>query len=136
MRDLFIVYRDNSISFEVLLRKDNSFTIHERNIQFLAIELFKVKNGLAPEFMNEVFPLKKELLYCSKQDFVTKRVNSVHNGTETLSYLGPKIWLLIPNEIKASSSLKLFKKSIKKWKPLRCPCRLCKLYVGGVGFVG
>ena len=135
-RSLRIVYRDNCISFEELLHKDNSFTIHERNIQYLAIELFKVKNDIAPEFMSDIFPLKNKLVYCSKQDFLTKRVYSVYNGTETLSYLGPKIWLMIPNEIKASSSLKLFKKRIKVWKPEKCPCRLCKPYVQNVGFIG
>ena len=30
-----------------LLAKEKSFTIHQRNIQFLAIELFKVKENLS-----------------------------------------------------------------------------------------
>ena len=42
-RSLRAVYRDNISSLEELLFKDKSFTIHERNIQNLAIELFKVK---------------------------------------------------------------------------------------------
>ena len=33
--------------FEELLERDNSFTIHERNLQKLAIEMFKVDNGLS-----------------------------------------------------------------------------------------
>ena len=37
-RALRIVYRDNSSSFTKLLKKDNSFCIHYRNIQSLAIE--------------------------------------------------------------------------------------------------
>ena len=39
-RSLRIVYKDNISSFEDLLKKDRSFTIHQRNIQSLAIELF------------------------------------------------------------------------------------------------
>ena len=39
-----------------------------------------------------VFILKKNIRYSSKQIFETRNVHSVHNGTETLSYLGPKIW--------------------------------------------
>ena len=54
-RCLRIVYSDFSSSFEQLLSKDESFTIHERNIQNLAIELFKVKMGLAPIFLKEIF---------------------------------------------------------------------------------
>ena len=54
-RALRIVYQDYASSFTELLKKDNSTTIHNRNIQFLTIELFKVKNGLSPPFMNEIF---------------------------------------------------------------------------------
>ena len=49
------VYQDYTSSFSELLEKNNSTTIHNRNIQLLATELFKVKNGLAPPFMNEIF---------------------------------------------------------------------------------
>ena len=38
-----------------LLLKDNSFRIHHRNLQKLAIEIFKVKLGLAPEIMKTFF---------------------------------------------------------------------------------
>ena len=38
-----------------ILKKDNSATIHNRNIQLLATELFKVSNGLLTPFMNESF---------------------------------------------------------------------------------
>ena len=106
-RSLRIVYQDNCSSFDKLLCEDNSFTVHE---QHLAIELFKVKNAIAPKFMNDIFPLNNKLLYCLKRDFLTTQVYSVYNGTETLSHLGPKIWLLIPNEITASCTIKVFLK--------------------------
>ena len=48
---LQIVYKDNISSFEDLLKKDRSFTIHQRNIQSLAIELFKVKGNLSNNIM-------------------------------------------------------------------------------------
>ena len=50
-RALRIVYQDYASSFTELLEKDNSKTIHNRNIQLL----FKVKNGLLPSFMKEIF---------------------------------------------------------------------------------
>ena len=37
---LRIVYKDNNSSPKDLLKKDNSSTVHHRNIQLLAIELF------------------------------------------------------------------------------------------------
>ena len=50
-RALRIVYQDYASSFTNFLVKD----ICNRNIQLLATELFKVKNGLPPPFINEIF---------------------------------------------------------------------------------
>ena len=48
-RSLRIVYNDDTSSFDELLRKDNSVSIHNRNIQKLAIEMYKAKNNLSPQ---------------------------------------------------------------------------------------
>ena len=119
-RALRIVYVDDTSSFEHLLRKDNSFTIHERNVQTLAIELFKIVQGTSPEIMKSVFPLKVENRYNSNQVFETYNVRTVHNGINTLSFLGPKIWSILPNDIKMITSLIDFKKKIRSWKPEKC----------------
>ena len=46
-----LVYKDNKLTFDDLLKLDNSVTIHQRNLQILETEIFKVKNSLAPEIM-------------------------------------------------------------------------------------
>ena len=58
-RVLRLVYKDSKLIFNNLLGLNNSFTIHQRNIQILAREIFKVKNSLAPEIMTEVFEIKE-----------------------------------------------------------------------------
>ena len=50
-RSLRLVYQDFESSFENLLKMDESFTIHERNIQSLCIELYKVAYGISPKIM-------------------------------------------------------------------------------------
>ena len=54
-RCLRIVHNDNQSTFEELLEKDNTVSVHQRNLQFLAIELYKVINGISPDLMKEVF---------------------------------------------------------------------------------
>ena len=50
-RALKITYGDTSSSFQDLLKQDNSVSIHHRDMQALATEMFKVKNNIAPEIM-------------------------------------------------------------------------------------
>ena len=49
-RALRVVYSDFRSSSEGPLMKDNSFSIHERNMQSLPIEIYKFLNGLSPIF--------------------------------------------------------------------------------------
>ena len=56
----------------------------------------------------------------------TTNVKSTFHVIESLSYLGPQIWNLVPKELKELSSVNVSKKVIKRWKPQNCPCRLYK----------
>ena len=50
-RALRLIYNDYISSFDELLSKDGTFTIHEQNIHNLAIEMFKALNDLSsPDF--------------------------------------------------------------------------------------
>ena len=62
---LGIVYGDYKSKFDELL-EDGFFTIHHRNIQTLAFEIFKFLNGLSPQVMNEVSQVKSPAPNCLK----------------------------------------------------------------------
>ena len=135
-RALRLVYKDTHLTFNELLRKDNSFTIHHRNLQKLATEMYKVTNGLAPPIMKSVFPERAVPFNLrNKNNFRATNVSSVFNGTETISFRGPKTWILVPDEIKKSQTLSEFRTKIKKWEPKGCTCRLCKVYINSLGFI-
>ena len=53
-------------------------------------------------------------------------MKTVPYDLQSVRYLGPKIWVLLPNNIKYSNPLSKFKKLIKSWKLEECPWRLCK----------
>ena len=99
-------------------------------------ETYKFLQGLSRPLMNEVFVERNNNSSLRGKNLLTRqRVNSVRYGTETVSFLAPKIWDILPKDIKDSESLDIFKRKIKKWIPLECPCRLCKTYVPQVGFI-
>ena len=55
-RCLRLIYSDRGSSYEELSDTDSTVQIHQKNLQKLAIELFKINTGMAPQIMNEVFP--------------------------------------------------------------------------------
>ena len=137
-RALRIVYNDDHSTFNELLVKDGSCTIHHHNLQLLAMEMYKVKKkNISPGFMHDIFPAGNVKGYNLRKqnDFQFHRTKTVSYGSESIQCLGSKIWNLIPDELKSANNLTIFKANIKKWIPRDCPCRLCKKYVIGVGFV-
>ena len=97
----------------------------------------KVKNAIAPMITANVFCPNPENHYNlhNHSDFRVPFARTVYHGTESISYQGLKIWDIVPAELKQNQSLNSFKKSIRKWVPQDCPCRLCNRYIGGFGFL-
>ena len=82
--------------------------------------MFKVKNGLCPEIMKDLFQFNTNP--DNKNTFVIPRVRGEYMGKLSLRYFGPIVWeTMLPDKYKV-------------WFP-DCNCRLCKTYVAQVGFV-
>ena len=99
--------------------------------------MFKVNKGLPLTIINDLFPLKETNNYNVRHKFFFKipRNGTVRHGFESISYLGPKIWEMLPSEMQECETLFEFKSKVKSWNPINCPCKLCKTYIGGVGYV-
>ena len=97
-------------TFKKLLQKDNSVTIHVRNLRILATELHKTKENLAPPIMHEIFE-ERNIHYNlrSQTDFQLGSVKAVNCCLRALRYLGPKIGNIVPFEINNSETLAKFK---------------------------
>ena len=98
--------------------------------------MYKARNNISPILMKQVFS-DRDIPYNLRNinPFQPINVKTVFNGTETIAFQGPKIWAIIPEEIKNSDSLALFKSKIKRWEPKGCTCRLCKVYIQNLGFI-
>ena len=55
--------------------------------------MFKVKHKLCPEITSDIFMERANSQYNlrNRPDFITPQVNSVFHGTESISYLEPRI---------------------------------------------
>ena len=54
-RCLRTIYNDKQSSFNELLEKDGSVSIHEQNLHVQATEIYKISNGLSTPFMKDIF---------------------------------------------------------------------------------
>ena len=129
-RALRIAYSYRTSTCVELLNKDDSVIIHPRNIQLMATEIFKFLNGLSPKIMGNIFQLSEHNhTFRSDVSFRSNNINTVHYGQLSLSYLAPRVWKLVPDNIKNSPTIQCFKLKIKRWVPHSCTCRLCKKYI-------
>ena len=129
-RTLWIVFKDFSTSCEGFLAKDKSVTIHNRNLQQLVIEIFKVKMGISPIITNESFSFSGNNKYNLRKGIHLSRpiFHMTHYRTESITNLGAKIWQLVPQNIKEANPLSSFKSKVEKWNTKKLPGRLCETY--------
>ena len=90
-RVLRLIHNDHISSFKELLSKDGTFTIHEQNIQNLAIEMFKALNDLSTPDFSELFELNEsfyDLTSNGPQKLSILNINSVRFGKGSIRYFG------------------------------------------------
>ena len=136
-RCLRLIYNDKKTTFDDLLKKDGSVSIHYKNLRTLAIELFKVYKGYSPVIFSETFPTKQKSQYNMRNHsyFAMPRAKTVNYGFECLPYIGSKLWDSLPTYMKDLDTIEKFKKALKSWKPEGCSCRICKVYVKNIGYL-
>ena len=87
--------------------------------------------------MNETFQFFENPVYelRSGVHLPSRNSRTVFFGTESIINLGAKSSNKVPEMISFFESLNVFKSTIKYWAPNHCSCRICKTYIGQVGFI-
>ena len=90
-----------------------------RRLRTLALEIFKTLNDLNPTVMKNIFNFSPRCTHRKHDIFVHPR-KTANYGDKSLKSVGPHIWNSLPDEIKATTSLSIFKKFIKNWFGPKC----------------
>ena len=132
------IFDDHTSNFTQRLEMKRESTIHQRNIQALMKEIWRFTNNLCSPIIDDMFQFR-ENSYNLRNFQQLRKVffyeKTTKMGLETISYRGPQLWNLVPQEIKESASFSIFKDKIKKWNCTNCPCRLCRTFRVSVGSI-
>ena len=122
-----VLYRDYDSSFDQLLARAGSITVHQKNLQSLMTEIYKTMNHLNPSY-NWQFFVKKDIPYnlCTKELCSLPSAQSHRYGLNSLSFRGSLLWNALDDELKRAETLKSFKRGIKDWDGNACKCLICK----------
>ena len=113
-------------------------SIHTKNLQYLATEIYKVKNGLSLSRNHErgfCFQENENYDLRSGTHLPNRIMHTAHFGSENLTNFVSKLGKLPPDKIKNASTLSVFKFRFKTRTTDTCLCRLCKTFVKDLGFI-
>ena len=89
-RSLRLITNDENSSFETLLQNINDMTVHQRNLQILMTEVYKIIKGEAPAIMKNLFIFRENIHNITNFQIIANETkNTVRYGLDTICYRTP-----------------------------------------------
>ena len=115
-RALSIVFNDYDSDYDTLLNKANMKSVFQLRVNRMLTEIFKTINGINPSYLNEIFKIK-DVPYEMRDNLrmdqpLRKKTNF---GLRSVTYVGSKLWNLLPAIIKNTEEVTEFKISLRDW---------------------
>ena len=119
-----------------ILENSNEKPVHQKCIGLLMIRFYKYLNGPSPDIISDIFKLR-ENTYNLRNFHIPESQNprTKKFGLDSIAYRASQLWKNVPEEIRNSTSLPMFKKKIKKVPLISCSCNCCRKYIHHVGFI-
>ena len=109
-RTLRAVFNSHSESCENLLVRAELYWLLNRRLQDIAILMCKVKYGLGPSIVDELFKQKNTSYSLRNSDSDIPTFNTINYGKHSLRYQGPHLWSKLHIKLKDSSNIDFFQK--------------------------
>ena len=130
-RCLHLIQQNYVSDFEVLLEIANQKPVHQKCIELRMTEVYKYLNGLSPDIMSDIFKLRENTFNLRNFIYLNIRIPE----QKSIAYRASQFWKNVPEEIRNSTSLPVFKEKIKEVPLISCSCNCCRIYIHHVGFI-
>ena len=118
-RALRMIYNCRTDTYEDLLRRANLPSLYNRRLQEIVTLMYKVRNGLVPDYRGELFNFKNKVYSLRNADFDIPRYSTVRYGKHSIRYLGPYLWSRLSPSDRQQPSLNSFRrKTLERKKRL------------------
>ena len=97
--------------------------LYQKRVIATCSEIYKTRNNLNPAYMHDIFAQRPSNYPTRKpSDMFIPEGNRKTLGINSMRIEGSKLWNLLPESIKVSPSLTIFKQRIKKHSLPYCKC--------------
>ena len=98
---LRLITNDQNNSFKTFLQNNKDITVHQRNLEVLVTEVYKIINWEAPAIMRNLFIFREKI--CNIRNFqiiANEDKSTVRYVLETICYRTHYLWASFPEEYK------------------------------------
>ncbi len=127
-RALKFVFDDYESDYEALLFRANLPNLELSRQRAMCTAVFKCIHNLAPSYMSELFNQQDKSLHNTRnvKALIQSHYDSVTYGANTFVNYSTHLWNNLPNNIKVTSDLDVFKAQIDTWLGPKCNCNFCR----------
>ena len=126
---LRFVYNDFNNSYEKLLQEINQPSLRARLINDMLILVYLALNNAAPSYISDLFTERQTSISLrGKRRLVVPRVNTTNYGLHSFRYHASKLWNLLPDNVRVSTSLAAFKNALQTVHLESECCSFCDQY--------
>ena len=126
---LRFVFNDFNNSYEKLLQEINQPSLRTCWINDMLILVFLALNNGAPSYMSDVFTERQTSTSLrGKRRLVISHVNTKNYGLHSFRYHVSKLWNLLPDNVRMSTSLAAFKNALQTVHLESGCCSFCDNY--------
>ena len=111
---LRIIYNCRTDTYEDLLQRAKLPSPYNRRLQEIVILMYKVRNGLVPDYIGELSNFKNKVYSLRNVDFDVPRYSTVRYRKHSIRYLGPYLWSRLSPSDRQQPSLDNFRRNIRK----------------------